>query len=129
MRRHYFGPGFRWGPDSPIRPHHVHIIAQAASAAPSDTWLNIALGVGSLATLLAVVVGGLVGLRYSRKANVSITATAHKVGDVVVVAARPSVTAIGPFKLRFSDEDRPRIHIFDMLVTDESEGSKIWRNE
>jgi hypothetical protein len=120
MHRDFFGPAdHRWGPE-PSWGHHVpHIIVQSAPAAPSDTWLNIVLGLAALAGVLTFVLALFAAYRYSRKANVAVSATGHRIEGGAVIAVRPSVTAIGPFKFRFSqlEGEGAWIDVFDRIAT------------
>jgi hypothetical protein len=80
-------------------PHHFHHFAPPAGV--SDHWLNAVLAVGAIAGALAVIVGAVFTTRYGRRASVSVSAWALKSGDSNGVVVRPSVKAVGVFKVRF----------------------------
>jgi len=96
--------------------HHLPV----APAAPGDTWLNVVLGIAALAGILTFVVALPAAILYSRKATIKITAKGHRTAeDRAVLAVRPSVTAIGPFALRFSrlQDEGAWIHVFNMVAS------------
>lgn len=70
---------------------------------PSDTWLNVALGVAAIATVFGIGLTAVFGLRYGRKASVSIEARAQPTPAGVMIVARPSITGVGVFKVKFKE--------------------------
>jgi hypothetical protein len=73
-----------------------------AAAPPSDGWLNLWLGAAAIATLAGVVIGGIFTARYGRRASVSLTAAAEPVPGGFLIIARPSVKAVGVFRIKFT---------------------------
>jgi len=80
--------------------HHVvdHLVARLSVSA--DHWLNVSLGVGAILGGAAVVVGGFFTARYGRRASVSVSAHVQRTAHSCAVVVRPSVKAVGVFKVR-----------------------------
>lgn len=74
------------------------IIANASS----DLWLNLALGGGAIFGVIAIVVGATFTARYGRRASVSVSAQLFQSHNVFAIIVRPSVKAVGVFKIRFT---------------------------
>lgn len=53
---------------------------------------------------------------YSRRANVSISAEIHKTPRGLLLAARPSVEQIGPFRLKFRKEKGAELAVTEILI-------------
>ncbi len=89
--------------DQAITPF-VHNLPHSATAVhgSSDTWLNVSLGGGAIFGAAAVIVGAYFTARYGRRASVSIAAEAQRSKYSCAVVARPSIKAVGVFKVRFS---------------------------
>jgi hypothetical protein len=68
---------------------------------PPDHWLNVVLALGALAAVAGVLVGAFFTALYGRRASVSLSATAAKTPGGYVILARPSVKAVGVFRVRF----------------------------
>ncbi len=76
-----------------------------AQAAPSDTWLNVVLGLATIATTVGFTAGAIFTARYGRRASVSITANVEPVPGGYLITARPSVKAVGVFRVKFTRGD------------------------
>jgi hypothetical protein len=68
----------------------------------SDHLLNFTLGLGALFGILAVIVGGVFTARYGRRGSVSVSAELVRSPQLCAIVVRPSVKAVGVFKIRFS---------------------------
>lgn len=80
-------------------------------------WTHLSTLAEALAA--ATPIGALVvALLYARRANASVTATAHRLpGGELVLDVRPSVTALGPLTLRFSKKEPPQVEVTEVLGT------------
>lgn len=84
--------------------HHILCVRTSLpTGSPSDTWLNVVLGLAGLAAILAVVVGAVFTARYGRRASVSVSADVHRTAKSCAVVVRPSVKAVGVYTVRFKD--------------------------
>ena len=80
--------------------------AMASGPIPTDHLLNAWQIVGAVATTLGVVAGAIFGVAYSRRASVSVTAEADVTPEgLVLLAITPSVGAVGPFPLKFANNE------------------------
>jgi hypothetical protein len=104
-------PGFRFGPGPGVFGHHL-------ASGGGDTWLNVALGLAACAAILAFAGAAFAAFRYSQKATITIEASAHRTPQGMVVAARPSVTPLGPFRFRFAPEDGALVDFSEVLSVD-----------
>jgi len=71
------------------------------SNGPPDHWLNIALGIAAMVTAAGVVVGAVFTARYGRRASVSLSASVEETTQGYLIIARPSIKAVGVFRVRF----------------------------
>jgi len=107
-RRHFFYHPSHSGYTS-------NLIIRSAHGA-SDHLYNFLTAAGAVAAVLAFGGGLIVGYLYSRKANVSISADVHRTARGVVLAARPSVNAFGPFPLKFKEA---QIEVYPVYPTEQ----------
>lgn len=70
---------------------------------PPDTWLNIVTGTGAILGSATVVAGGLLAFLFGRRASVSLSAEVYETPSGFVVAARPTVKAVGIFRVSFGE--------------------------
>lgn len=84
----------------------------------ASLWLDVPTTMAAIAATAAVVVGGWFAIRYSRRANVTISAEVHPTPEGLLIAARPSITAVGPLKLKFSKKQEPQIAVTSILGTE-----------
>lgn len=78
-------------------------------------WVDLPT-LAEIAAIVGVVGGAVITYFFSRRANASVTAEAHRVsGGAVVLEVRPSVTALGPFGLKFKKSDPPTITVIEIL--------------
>lgn len=89
-----------------------------------DRWLDVMLGVGSFAAVGGFLGGVYVAARYGRKASVSLTASATRSpgGNGVILAARPSVKAVGVFRVRFHDRGAGTVKVTELFAYEDEEG-------
>ncbi len=77
-------------------------MTQSLFSTASDHWLNFALGLGSIFGIIAVAIGASFTARYGRRGSVSVTAELVRSPQLFAIVVRPSVKAVGVFKIRFS---------------------------
>lgn len=77
--------------DPPVAPDHLYNFITAA---------------GALAAVAGLLIGAVVALLYSRKAAATVSAQLHETPNGIVLAVRPGVQALGPFKLKFATGDK-----------------------
>jgi hypothetical protein len=75
----------------------------SANSGTPDHWLDVMTGLGAAVTAAGVLTGGVLAARYGRKATVQLSAEAYWTPDVVLVSVRPSVMAVGIFRVRFKE--------------------------
>ena len=97
----------------------------------ADRWLNVMLGLAALATILAFVGGAYLAARYGRRASISIDA---KVTDLkngsFLLAARPVVTAVGIFRVKFHGPRGAVVRVRDVYSVDPSVSpTGLWEGE
>jgi hypothetical protein len=68
---------------------------------PPDRWLNVMQGLGATATVLVFLGGAYSVARYGRRASVSVEAKAMQHSSGVVLSVRPTVKAVGIFRVKF----------------------------
>lgn len=66
--------------------------------------VDIATCAGGIATSLAFVGGVWIAARYGSRANASVSAVSYEVDGGAIVVVRPSVSAVGAFRLNFADD-------------------------
>ncbi len=107
---------FRWR-NVPVVAHHA-----GAVGVPTDHWLNVVLGLGALATVLGATTGFVLAARYGRKASVHLSAEAVETArSGVLVRVRPSVSAVGIFRLRFRKNRGAVVTTTEVWADDEGE--------
>lgn len=94
---------------------------------PSDHWLDFWQIIGSLAAALGLVGAAVLGVAFSRRATVAVAGEVHPAPALhaaVLLVVTPSVTAVGPFRLKFEDEEPAgaKVEVQEVLVTED--GSK-----
>lgn len=58
----------------------------------------------------------MLGIAFARRANATIAAECHRLTDgSLLINARPSVTAIGPFRLKFSNKNIPKVKLVEII--------------
>src|ERR1700677_1034524 len=73
----------------------------------------------SIAATAAFLGGLTLGWWYRKKATLSISAEAYRTNFGFVIAARPSISSVGPFRLKFADTDGDVVLVWGMLATAE----------
>lgn len=82
-------------------------------------WPNLPTA-AEVATLVGVGGGAVVAYFFARRANVAITAAPHRLTNgEVVIACRPSVTALGAARLLFSDKEGAVVTLVETRATPE----------
>jgi hypothetical protein len=98
---------------------HGHAWAQFIPASGSDHLYNFITAAGAAAAVVGLVVGGIVAVLYSRKATATVSAELHPTRRGTVLAVRPAVHALGPFKLEFAEGDQaPEVRVTPVLATE-----------
>jgi hypothetical protein len=72
-------------------------------------WSDAFSAAGATAAVIATVGGAVVAIRYGRKATAQIEASVYEAGNTILLAARPSVRAVGVFRLAFADDCRTTV--------------------
>jgi hypothetical protein len=90
-------------------------------AAAPDHLFNIVTGVGAAAGALGVAAGAFFAARYGRRASVSLTASVLSTQKGFVIVARPSVRAVGVFRVRFVQGTGSKVIVFEMYQDDKGE--------
>jgi hypothetical protein len=70
--------------------------------APTDLWLNVVLGLAAIVTAVTLMAGAIFTARYGRRASVSVKADADKIPGGYILTVRPSVKAVGVFRIKFT---------------------------
>lgn len=68
-------------------------------------------------TIAAFFIGGFLAIRYRRKASVTISGEAHQIPGGYLVVARPSISSVGPFRLRLANERGAVVTVAPVLAT------------
>ena len=108
--------------DAELRSTRVPLVA--------SIWTDVFSAAGSVAAVLAAVGGALVAVRYGRKATAQVEAAAYEAAGTLVLAARPSVRAVGVFRLTFREEQGCTITVTEVWTTQSglAEGRQ-WQTE
>jgi hypothetical protein len=91
---------------------------------PTDHLYNLVTAAGAGAAVLGLVGGVGITALYSRKANASVTADSYSMDGLTFLAIRPSVTASGPFRLKFADVEGATVEVIPSLRTVNGEGTE-----
>jgi hypothetical protein len=106
---------FRENPPPPFFGHPL--LHHAAFSGSSDHWLNIVLGLAALATLAGFAAGAIFTGRYGRRASVSLSAKATPVPGGYLIVARPSVKAVGVFRVKFTKgEEGSQLQVTQVFI-------------
>lgn len=84
----------------------------------SDHLYNFLTAAGAVVAILSFIVGVVVAVLYRHKANLGIKAEVAATDSGTVLAVRPSVSAVGPFKLKFADEHGAVVQVRRVFATD-----------
>lgn len=100
-------------------------------ATPPDRWLNVVLGLGAVAAVLAFAGGTYLAARYGRRASISIDANVTELPDhSVLISARPVVNAVGLFRVRFHGTSGAVVRVRNVYAVDPSISPKgLWEGE
>jgi hypothetical protein len=91
-----------------------------------DHWLNVILGLAAIATTLGFLAGGIFTARYGRRASVSISAEVSDVPGGYLIVARPSVKAVGVFRVKFTKgEGGSQLQVTQVFVDAEWQPARV----
>jgi hypothetical protein len=95
----------------------------------ASTWSEAFSAAGATAAVAATLVGAIVAVRYGRKATAQIEASVYEAAGTILMAARPSVRAVGVFRLAFTGDDSSIISVTEVWTTQDGlvDGS-TWRS-
>ena len=65
-------------------------------------WTEIADAAGGIAAVVGVVGGAVIAVMYGRNASAQVSAEVHVKDGEFILAARPSISAAGVFRLKFA---------------------------
>ena len=93
-------------------------------------WLTIVTAIGAVATAAGVATGGWLAARYGRRASASISAQVYATPQGVVMATRPSVKAVGIFRVKFHVTKGVKVHVQEVFISDDGElaSARYWEN-
>lgn len=82
-------------------------------------WVDASEAAGAVATALGLLGAVATAVFYGRKATANVAANAYLIdGGAVLLSTRPSVCAVGLFRLKFADEDGATIRATEMVQTE-----------
>ncbi|MCL4445483.1 MAG: hypothetical protein M1134_01205 [Actinobacteria bacterium] len=87
---------------------------------PGALWVNVPEVAGAIATALGFLGAVTIAVFYGRKATAQVAAEAYLADSSVLVSVRPSICAVGLFRLRFADDDSVRIRVTEMVQDGDS---------
>jgi hypothetical protein len=80
-------------------------------------WVDASNAAGSIAAVVGVIGGGVIAILYSRRATATVSAKVVVTTSGSLVSVRPSIYALGPFKLTFADSDGAIVRLTPILAT------------
>jgi hypothetical protein len=90
----------------------VHQVAPAST----DHLYNFLTAAGAVAAVAALVGGVVVAIYYRHKATLGIEGKVVTTDSGSILVARPTVAAIGPFKLKFRDKEGAVVTLTEVVV-------------
>lgn len=78
-------------------------------------WVDVPEAAGAIATALGLLGAVSIAVFYGRKATANLTAAAYLTDGAVLLSTRPSVCAVGLFRLRFAVEEGATIRVTEMV--------------
>ena len=81
-------------------------------------WTEIADAAGDIAAVVGVVGGAVIAVMYGRKASAQVSAEVHVKDGEFILAARPSISAAGVFRLKFAIADGITVRTTEIIRTD-----------
>ena len=89
--------------------------------------LNLVVGLGAFATFAGVVIGAVLAVLYGRTGSASVSASVHLTPAGYVIAARPSVKAVGLFRVKFSEKAGIVVRLVEIYVdNDQLKEGREW---
>ncbi len=82
-------------------------------------WVDVPEVAGAVATALGLLGAVTIAVFYGRKATAQVSARAYLANNVVLLSTRPSVCAVGLFRLKFADDDGATIRVTEIVQTDD----------
>jgi hypothetical protein len=96
----------------------------------ASTWSDAFSAAGATAAVAATVGGAVVAVRYGRKATAQVEGDAHETAGTTIVVVRPSVRAVGVFRLVFAPGDGCSVSVTEVWVTpDGLADGRQWRSD
>jgi hypothetical protein len=93
-------------------------------------WVDASEVSGAIAASLAFLGGIVISAFYGRKANVVVTGEAHLIGDDVFVSTRPSISAVGFYRLKFASDDGAYVRVTEVYQIDgKLHNGRYWEAE
>lgn len=93
-------------------------------------WTEIAGAAGGMAAVVGVVGGAVLAVMYGRKASARVSAEVHVKDGEYILAARPSISAAGVFRLKFAVADGITVRTTEIIRTDIGlEDGQFWDGE
>lgn len=92
----------------------------SAALPTPDTWLDIVTGTAAILGGSAVVVGGVLACLFGRRASVSVSAEVHETPSGFVIAARPTVKAVGIFRVSFGETKGTTVRLTESYIDQDS---------
>ena len=110
------------------RAYGHHLIFVHHAPAHGDPWLNVALGAAAIVTILGFAGGLYLAVRYGRRLSVSVTAEAYSTPSGVVLAVRPSVRAVGLFRVKLAKGTGATLKVTEMYIDNAPslQGARHW---
>ncbi|GEM_PF-3287820 len=78
-------------------------------------WIDASEVAGAIATALGLLGAVAIAVFYGRKATAQVTGEAYVADGAVLLSARPSVSAVGLFRLKLGDHDAATIRVTEMI--------------
>jgi hypothetical protein len=96
----------------------------------ASTWSDAFSAAGATAAVAATVGGAVIAARYGRKATAQVEGTAYEAAGTAMVVVRPSVRAVGVFRLVLTDDDGCSVTVTEVWATpDGLSDGRQWRSE
>lgn len=93
-------------------------------------WVDASEAAGAIATALGLVGAVAIAVFYGRKATANVTAAAYLADGAVLLSARPSVCAVGLFRLKLADENGATVRVTEIVqIEDGLRDGRRWDAE
>jgi hypothetical protein len=81
-------------------------------------WVDASEAAGSIAAALGLLGGVAIAWFYGRKATAQVAAEAYLANGSVLLSTRPSICAVGLFRLKFTGDDGATVRVTEMVQTE-----------